>query len=124
MILTEQRKKQLVELIKNIPDEQWDKLIDTVNQHVPKELEIYTYLQKMYEDNKFRLIANFEDDTDTKLDFIEFTDKRKNPSIEDIWDNDKWWDGIINNNRESIALLDNEALPIVQQFLKQVLNKK
>lgn len=122
MILTEERKKRLIELLENIPETNWGEIEKAIINQQPKVLEIHTYLQKMYEDDKFCLIANFFDNTDNKLDFIEFKDKRNrnNPKVS-VWDNNRWWDGVLMGNPESTAILDGELLPIVQQFLRQIL---
>ena len=123
MILTEKRKEKLIKLLNNIPEQNWLEIEGFLLEQQPKKMEIDTYLQKMYEDDKFLLIATFEDGTDKQLDFIEFKDKRNGSKSEiNVWDNDKWWYGVLDNKPESINLIDNELLPIVQQFLKQILN--
>tara|TARA_R110000796_G_scaffold146955_3_gene263694 strand:- start:1836 stop:2213 length:378 start_codon:yes stop_codon:yes gene_type:complete len=125
MILTEDKHLRLCELLENVPESNWDAIEDAIKEQQTKELEIFVYLQKLYEDDKFCLIASFTNGTDECLDFIEFTDKRNETSrIKIIWDNDRWWNGLLENTKESIAQLDAELLPIVQQFLKQILNRK
>lgn len=121
MILNEERKQQLIEMLETIPESNWETIERIIKEQQPKELEIETYLQKMYEDDKFCLIANFEDGTDNNLSFIEFTDKRGKTPIELVWDNDAWWLAVCDDEPESVALLDAELLPIVKQFLKQIL---
>ena len=121
MILTEEKHLRLCELLENIPESNWKAIESAIKEQQPKELEIYTYLQKLYEDDKFRLIATFEDGTDKKLDFIEFTDKREKPFKEEVWDNDAWMKGVLSDVAESQSELDNELLPIAKQFIKQVI---
>ena len=38
---------------------------------------------------------------------IEFTDKRVKPWKTDLWDNNAWMRGVLDNNPESLAELDN-----------------
>ena len=99
-----------------------------IREEKVEELEIYTYLQKQYEDDKFLLVATFEDETDTKIDIIEFTDKRKFNSVKEwvpeVWDNDKWFYAVATGNHEAKSEVDKEILPILEQFLKQILRKK
>jgi len=52
---------------------------------------------------------------------IEFTDKRVKPWKTDHWDNDTWMRGVLDNNPESLAELDNlcpQGIVEFKSFLK------
>jgi hypothetical protein len=57
---------------------------------------------------------------------IKFTDKRKKPWKEENWDNMVWFEGILENNLESLKVLDGimdeDGIKIFQKFLEYLKN--
>jgi len=57
---------------------------------------------------------------------IKFTDKREKPWKEENWDNMVWFEGILENNLESLkeldGIMDEDGIKIFQKFLEYLKN--
>lgn len=79
-----------------------------------------------YENNKYcwEAIRIYKDDGESFYDTvnINFTDKRTDPWKEDYWDNNDWFIGVYENNKEDLEearkAMDAEGIAHFQAFLK------
>lgn len=58
---------------------------------------------------------------------INFTDKRVKPWKEELWDNNAWMRGVLNNNPESLKALPDigsDGIRYLQAFLKHLTEKQ
>lgn len=81
-------------------------------------LELREVFILLYEDSNVLLEANFTDETFTKIEFISYKDKHTKTS--EIWDNNIWFDRIVDNEKDAILEIPKNT-DIIIQFIKQIL---
>jgi hypothetical protein len=68
-----------------------------------RQVEVYEYKCLSYEDSRFCFTATIDIADNSKLDFIEVTDKRVKPWKEETWDHLGFFRGCLERNPDSLS---------------------
>ena len=92
-----------------------------------KDTQVIKFKGAAYETDKYCWEATkiYKDDGTlySGLD-VKFTDKTVNPWKDSHWDNDKWMEGVLENNQDSLKeayeVMDEEGVAHFQAFLNKI----